>query len=58
MVDEEEIFLEEIKSYLPLTPELAIFRANYWKDRNKIFNELYDMLYDQNQEKKRNKHRK
>ena len=52
MDEEEEKSLEEIKSYLPLTPELAIFRANYWKDRNKIFNELYEILYDKNQEKK------
>lgn len=47
MDEEENKSLEEIKSHLKLTPELAFFRKHYWGKRNEIFNELYTILYDQ-----------
>ena len=49
MKDKIEIDLEGMKSNkgnIGLNPQLAYFRINYWKERDKIFNELYDILYD------------
>jgi len=46
---EEDIKKESL--LLKVTPQMAYFRKYYWKERNKIFTELYSLLVDSSKQK-------